>query len=587
MKKPHQFLVVVIIILAIYALAAGLQPAGAFLLDPSEPGQLNDNWQSQLLMNAGADGKALPPLRNDVTLQDNGQPQSTSGNAGNGLVTLPVKLNIPANESVLLSTTLPASFSQPQHLLIRSSLQTLEVWLGDARVYRAPFLAHPLGFMPYASVWNLVPLPADAAGQTLTLVVTSPFPQMSGRFHEIRYGHADTLLFYIITKYGMSVFFILFLLFAGVFMLILLIVSRSIRAWTLMYLGAFSILIGLWILAESRMLQFVTGNQFVHASLAYVSLALLPIAMVLYIREIVSSKYHRLLSWLKIMYYVNFVLIVALQLLDIYSFFQTIIFTHAAILIGIVVCLYVIIQESVKAKNRDALHLLLSFSVLPVFGLIEMIVFYTADFSQTSIFVRFGLFLFILLQSIQVSFHIKQNWEKSRMADLYEELAYTDSLTLAPNRQAFERDLHRAFADKDNRNNLWIGIFDLNNLKLINDHHGHAKGDEALRRVYTIIDSVCSAYGVCYRIGGDEFACILRHAGVSAGSVRKMAEQIDAKASEHQGTVDYPFEIALGFEACRVEDESPEKAFQQADRAMYLNKSQKKSMTVPGTVTQL
>jgi diguanylate cyclase (GGDEF)-like protein len=556
MKKPHQFLVVVIIILVIYALAAGLQPAGAFLLDPSEPGQLNDNWQSQLLMNAGADGKALPPLRNDVTLQDNGQPQSTSGNAGNGLVTLPVKLNIPANESVLLSTTLPASFSQPQHLLIRSSLQTLEVWLGDVRVYRAPFLAHPLGFMPYASVWNLVPLPADAAGQTLTLVVTSPFPQMSGRFHEIRYGHADTLLFHIVSKYGMSVFFILFLLFAGVFMLILLIVSRSIRVWTLMYLGAFSILIGLWILAESRMLQFVTGNQFVHASLAYVSLALLPIAMVLYIREIVSSKYHRLLAWLKTMYYVNFIVIVALQVLDVYSFFQSIIFTHGAILIGIVVCLYVIIQESVKAKNRDAQHLLLSFSVLPVFGLIEMIVFYTADFSQTSIFVRFGLFLFILLQSIQVSFHIKRNWEKSRKADLYEELAYTDSLTLAPNRQAFERDLHRAFADKANRNNLWIGIFDLNNLKLINDHHGHAKGDEALRRVYTIIDSVCSAYGVCYRIGGDEFACILRHAGVSAGSVRKMAEQIDAKAAEHQGTVDYPFEIALGFEACRAEDET-------------------------------
>jgi GGDEF domain-containing protein len=65
-----------------------------------------------------------------------------------------------------------------------------------------------------------------------------------------------------------------------------------------------------------------------------------------------------------------------------------------------------------------------------------------------------------------------------------------------------------------------------------------------------------------------------------------MAEEIDAKAAEYQGTVDYPFEIALGFEACRAEDESPEKAFQQADRAMYLNKSQKKSMTVPGTVTQ-
>ena len=550
MNKPLRFFIAAVVFLSLYVIAAMVHPVDAFLLEPSKPGTLDDNWQTM----------------------------SVDGVVRDDMLSLPVKLDTPAGEPVVLSTILPEAFNRSQNLLIRSSLQALEVRLDGIQVYQVPFENHPIGFMPYASVWNLVSLPSDAAGKTLTLVISSPFRQMSGRINPIQYGQKDTLLLYIMTTYGSTVFFILFLLFAGVVMFVLLTVSRSLRAWPMMYLGGFSILIGVWISAESHMLQFFTGNQFIHASLAYVSIALIPIPMVNYIREIVSARYQRVLLWLKHAYYGNFLLIVLLQAFSLFAFFETIVLTHAAILIGIGICLYVILQETVKGKNRDALMFLLSFSVIPMFGLAEMVLFYTSDFSKTSSLVRIGLLLFILLQSIHIAAQIRRNWEKSRKADLYRELAYTDSLTLSPNRQAFERDLHRAFANKNIKTQLWIGIFDLNNLKLINDHHGHATGDEALRRVFQIINAVCSADGQCYRIGGDEFACLLQHKDTDTRRIRELASAIDRMAEEYRQTVDYPFEIALGFELCHAEDETPEKAFQLADQAMYRDKSLKKSL---------
>ena len=46
---------------------------------------------------------------------------------------------------------------------------------------------------------------------------------------------------------------------------------------------------------------------------------------------------------------------------------------------------------------------------------------------------------------------------------------------------------------------------DLNNLKMINDTYGHAKGDEAICATVNAVDKVVPKGCLLYRIGGDEF----------------------------------------------------------------------------------
>lgn len=50
---------------------------------------------------------------------------------------------------------------------------------------------------------------------------------------------------------------------------------------------------------------------------------------------------------------------------------------------------------------------------------------------------------------------------------------------------------------------------DLNNLKIINDRYGHEEGDFSIRLVGQFLQDSIGKRGVCGRIGGDEFACLV------------------------------------------------------------------------------
>src|SRR3954468_22340293 len=94
-----------------------------------------------------------------------------------------------------------------------------------------------------------------------------------------------------------------------------------------------------------------------------------------------------------------------------------------------------------------------------------------------------------------------------------EKAADQDYLLPMRNRRAFVRELTRyiAFTGRYNTPAALI-YFDMNQLKKINDTHGHAAGDAVLTHFSEVLlahvrDSDCVA-----RLGGDEFAILLSHA---------------------------------------------------------------------------
>ena len=100
---------------------------------------------------------------------------------------------------------------------------------------------------------------------------------------------------------------------------------------------------------------------------------------------------------------------------------------------------------------------------------------------------------------------------ETRMFDkekLLEAEAKTDGLTGLLNRRSFNYDLARALKAKET---FSILLIDLDHFKKINDKHGHDSGDAVLVECARVFKNAVRASDPVYRIGGEEFAVLLRY----------------------------------------------------------------------------
>ncbi|HEY2187712.1 MAG TPA: GGDEF domain-containing protein [Caldimonas sp.] len=86
-------------------------------------------------------------------------------------------------------------------------------------------------------------------------------------------------------------------------------------------------------------------------------------------------------------------------------------------------------------------------------------------------------------------------------------LVDVDALTRLPNRRHFHELAERAIETA--RDAATLIVFDVDQLKRINEVLGHATGDEALRQIGTALRETLRRRDVAGRLGGDEFAVVL------------------------------------------------------------------------------
>jgi diguanylate cyclase (GGDEF)-like protein len=92
--------------------------------------------------------------------------------------------------------------------------------------------------------------------------------------------------------------------------------------------------------------------------------------------------------------------------------------------------------------------------------------------------------------------------------------AITDPLTRLPNRHALHEDIQAASLGDEE---VALAMIDLDSFKQVNDHYGHAVGDQLIERCAQMVCTVCGDEARCYRLGGDEFAVVM--SGKVAGTI--------------------------------------------------------------------
>jgi two-component system, cell cycle response regulator len=169
--------------------------------------------------------------------------------------------------------------------------------------------------------------------------------------------------------------------------------------------------------------------------------------------------------------------------------------------------------------------------------------------------------------------------ERHRMRNALGDQLLLDELTGLHNRRGFvtlaSQDLGVA---RRANHSLLVAFGDLDDLKGINDTFGHAEGDDALREVAGILRRTFRDSDLIARIGGDEYAVLVRSA--EANGVEALRRRLNHQLTVFNGGAArrYRISISIGFAHRAAESvTSVESLLSLADRALYLEKRRRDS----------
>ena len=155
--------------------------------------------------------------------------------------------------------------------------------------------------------------------------------------------------------------------------------------------------------------------------------------------------------------------------------------------------------------------------------------------------------------------------------------SFYDSVTGSLNRQAFAEGLGLEAARAGFGA---VMVLDMDNLKNINDEHGHAAGDSMLRYLVEVLRSQLRASDKLYRWGGDEFLLVFPGADAPHVARRLRSELTGVPSLRLANDSEVQLSVSIGAAAFKSAEELMA-AIEAADRAMYADKVSRKRMLEP------
>jgi diguanylate cyclase (GGDEF)-like protein len=163
-------------------------------------------------------------------------------------------------------------------------------------------------------------------------------------------------------------------------------------------------------------------------------------------------------------------------------------------------------------------------------------------------------------------------------------VAAFDSLTGLLNRRSALRAGHSAWTTmRHDSTPLSVLMLDVDHFKRVNDTHGHAAGDEALRQVARVMRQCLRRSDHVARWGGEEFLVVLPEA--APDEALALAERLRIAVASNAFRIpeiarDLSVTVSIGLASAATQDTALEEIIARADRALYRAKHEGRNRTV-------
>ena len=171
---------------------------------------------------------------------------------------------------------------------------------------------------------------------------------------------------------------------------------------------------------------------------------------------------------------------------------------------------------------------------------------------------------------------IKKAKQQLKALNTEKELARRDELTGVKNKTAYNELEKSVQTNIDNGMDylpFGLVVCDTNDLKKINDSHGHVAGDEYIKKSAKLLCNIF-VHSPVFRIGGDEFVVFLR--GDDYSNRIKLMNALQTQVRENLQSKTEPILASGMAEYSPESDALVSEIFERADKAMYKNKRELK-----------
>ena len=481
--------------------------------------------------------------------------------------------SLPAGGKDIIEFTLKDEKAANTDITFFAVHQEIEMYIDDELVYSGKRGdKNPFGKTP-GSLWASVRLNLGDIGKLIRIEITPAYKDVKGALPEIYIGDSTTIL---LEEFRNDIFtaivaFVTFIVGMGFLIWVLYNKSNLSIDTRLFYLACFAVFIGLWKLTDLRIIPLLIDNPVLVSYMPLLSLALVIVPFTLFMGELFKDDKKWKYNALCIASLVYGFVIVVLQMFNITDVRELLTINHG--LMAILILLGISGSIITIVKNGWTMTIKLNtFCLLLCFmgTVADLLLFYKVKAKIVSCFGIVAFLIYIIVLGFASIKESRRLINEGKKAQKYQNIAFHDQLTTLYSRSAFvDYTKPEEFVPDD----VIIVLCDLNNLKYCNDHFGHEAGDRYLIESAKVIKEVFENCGRCFRMGGDEFAIIMRNKTVE--ECERYIGELRNKQAEYRKDhpEEFPIYIACGFAAFDgTVDHDINDTMRRADKRMYADK---------------
>ena len=478
----------------------------------------------------------------------------------------PVKVQNEENDTLILQKKLPKSIKNGEAFFLRSTHQIVEVYVEEELIYSYGNEEGSVFSKDKGKIWNIVPLDKSMEGKDITVYIQSPYSFYGKYIGKSYIGTSFDFFIQLLKEQSVNLIVGTIMVILG-FVLLLFgrFITNPMFSRSAYYLSVFSVLVGIWVILQSHIAQFLSIPVQAKELLYYEILMLIPVPLLWFLKQFYRKELESRCKYLALFVMGNFVLCNILQICGIMDFPISITFTHITLAVVALEGGYEICQLAKEYPTYSYLK----------YGVIGLAFTVALDISQhyfdygleSIICTLLGICFFLILIVVTLLKNVFQKFTLADQAKHLKSIAYVDDLTGIYNRRAFDEIITQLEETKEDWDKYCMINIDLNNLKKINDELGHSAGDQLITSSVDLLRESFGSIASCYRLGGDEFMVL---AESSLEKCKEAMERVHRRQQLYNEEHNIPIDFAYGMVCYDKDiDANIRDTLKRADREMY------------------